>query len=129
MKGIFSTRIASSPFMRVRIVADMPEPPPPTITTSVVSSSFLAAFLTATGTRVAGSTPACFTQSATALRIAVDVIVAPVKASMLGDCASTILEGRISAALEPIPSVSVCLTMFTFSMRSFENVTSTTTGP
>ena len=71
--------------MRVRMVADMPAPPPPTTTTSVSTVSFFACFLTASGTSAAGSAPACFTVSATAVRIAVEVMVAPVTPSTCGD--------------------------------------------
>jgi hypothetical protein len=92
--------------MRARIVALMPAPPPPTTTRSVVRFTFLALFLTAKGTRRAGSTPACLTQSATAFRMAAEVMLAPVTASTLGDCACTILPGSTSTAMEPMPSVS-----------------------
>ena len=115
--------------MRVRIVADMLAPPPPTITTSVVSVSSRAAFFKASGTSVAGSTPACFTQASTAVRMAFEVIVAPATASTLGDCTSTILAGRASTASVPIPGVSFWLTTAIFSILSFEKVTSTATGP
>ena len=117
------------PFMRPRIVADMPEPPPPTTTMSVSSVFWPPVFLTASGTRLAGSTPACLTQSETALRMASVVMVAPVTPSTAGDWAATMRPGRSSTALEPMPTVSDCFVTLMSAILSAVNVTSTVTSP
>ena len=102
------------------------------MTSAFVNGMSTAAFSAAAAgrsSRISRPAPAFSSAAATALRRAVEVIVAPVTASTLTRCVRTISPGMLFTARSPMPGVSECFVTRTALMRSAETSTSTATSP
>ncbi len=113
-----------------KAAAEPAAPAPITTTSASASSTSLFPLFTACLIDNAStSPPACLIQSATASKIALLVIVAPLTVSTPSLCCSTILCGIFSRAGSAIPSVSVCSVISTLIILLLSNSTFTSTMP
>ena len=124
MTSSFSMTVALAPSFMAATAAERAAMPLPMTSTSVSTVSSTGSMATGSWNELV-SPPACSTQSPTADRSAMLVMVAPLTTSTARDCASRMRWGSRSSAVSPMRGDSPSLAISIESMDEAPKVTST----